>query len=59
MLGFCQFAKKDGLKTRQNDRGIAQVLYFVRVIFRKVRQLYTKSLKMEATVHMDGQTDMN
>jgi len=32
----------------QNDRGIAQVLCFAKVIFRKVRQLHTKSWKIKA-----------
>ena len=40
--------KHNGQKTRQNDRGIAQVLCFARVIFRKVRQLHAKSLKIKA-----------
>jgi hypothetical protein len=35
--------KKDGRKTRQNDRGIAQVLCFARVIFLTTKQ-NTKSL---------------
>ena len=47
-LWFYDNSQKQVQKTRQNDRGIAQVLCFATVIFRKVRQLLTKSSKLKA-----------